>query len=241
MSFRIVYAFLALVLGATLAVGTFALGRGTRHPAATHAAPAPRGTTSFQVSSDIAKRVTAHEPAGLEAGLMPKVLAMRLSQLRLSGLQVPLSQGAVQLMLAPDDVVYQICGHGPECSLTEAPSTSREIVLRRVALDLAVETFSAPHAPQRVLVSLPAQSGQLWLVYYDRAGLNAALLVKARLMLQRLSAPKARMRNGDAVLLSQLTDGRTFAVSGQVTNEDGDVIDILQQRACMDVACPGKG
>jgi hypothetical protein len=226
MSFRFAYLALALVLGGLGCLGFVAVGHGRRP--AQPAPPRLHGRTSFDVSRQIARKASAAAPAGTT------VVAERPAAMHLAGLQLPVGQTLVQMALAPADVLYQVCGDGPGCALRESPSASREVLLRRLTLGLAAATFSAPHAPQRVLVGLPSGAGQLWLVVYDRAGVDPATLAAARSLLRR-----APGRRADAALLSRLTDGRTFAVSGQVVSEDGGLIAVLQPRPCMDAACPG--
>lgn len=242
--FRVAYVFLVVALGGMLALGALSLSARARGHRASVAEPLPppSGRTSFEVSKTIAKRMTRAMPAGLEPNRSPVVAPERPEAIHLAALQVQTEQGAIQLSVATDDVVYQICGHGSQCSLLGSPARSRELALRQVALDLAVQSFTAPHAPQRVLVSLPAVPGQLWFVVFDRSSLKADALDRAGALLGRLAGARheGRMPAADARQLSALTDGHTFAVAQQVPNEDGDVIDVIQPRGCMDASCPAS-
>ena len=233
------------VLLAAAALGVIGLALHT----ATTVKPAPRvavkhawhpaGTTTFALAKSIAHHYTALQPAGFEVQGAPRITAERPAKIGLAALQIPTGQVMAQVAVLPTDVIYQLCGHGRECSLVEPPSVRRELRLRRLTLQLAVDTFSAAKPPKHVLISLPALPGRLWLVVYSRDEFNDKTLAKTHALLGRMTKAK-HQRKRDLALLTGLTDGHVFSLTQQAVNEDQQVIFVLDSRACMDSACPGK-
>lgn len=58
-------------------------------------------------------------------------------------------------------VIYQLCGLGPKCSITDGqPSTQRHLLLRREALELALYTFRYINGVEQVEAFMPPRKGQ---------------------------------------------------------------------------------
>ena len=76
---------------------------------------------------------------------VPLTLVIRSSPSATANLQTP--QG--------NAVLYKMCGLGPSCSIIGTPSAERLTLVRREALELALETFEFVTNADQVVVFLP--------------------------------------------------------------------------------------
>ena len=239
--FRLVYALLALAAVGVIGVAVHtATSVRPAPPAAVKHRWHPAGATTFALAKSIAHHYTAARLEGFEAEGVLRITAQRPATWKLGALQIPTGQVMAQVAVLPTDVVYQLCGHARECSLLGPPSVRRELLLRRLTLQLAVDTFAVPHPPKQVLVSLPALPGHLWLAAYSRDEFSDTQLAQAHALLKRMAKARRR-RLPDVAHLDRLTDERIFSVSQQAVTEDQQVVFVLESRPCMDAACPGNG
>jgi hypothetical protein len=191
--------------------------------------------TTIALSRSIARHYTALKLKGFEPKGSPVVEARRAAELKISGLQIPVGNATAQLAIPPTDLVYEVCGLGKECAFVSPPTSKRELLLRRLALGIVVDTFSSSRAPKHALVLLPGA-----LVFYGRDEFSDASLRTSRALLTRLGKakhPSAR----DVRALFELTNGSAFELAGQVVTEDQQLVLALKPRPCMDAACPGGG
>ena len=237
--FRLVYLFLAAaaagVIGLAVHTGT------SVEPAATPVVKHrwhPAGATTFGFAKSIARHYTKLDLPGFEAEGGPTITAERVGKVGLAALQVPEGQLMREITLPPTDVLYQISGHGREGALRGAPSKGRELRLRRLALQLAIDTLSVARPPKHVLVVLPGSQG--WFVAYSRDDMTDKQRGQARKLLKRLAQDRTPPKR-DLALLAAFTDDRIFAIKGLALTEDQERVWIVDARPCMDAACPGDG
>lgn len=77
-----------------------------------------------------------------EIGGQPVVVALRPS-------------GAEPIRLEENGVFYQLCGSGPNCSISGKPSTERGLLVSREALELALYTLHYDGTTNQVIVTFP--------------------------------------------------------------------------------------
>jgi hypothetical protein len=234
--FRLVYVALAAALAGVVGLGVqtaTGIESASKKEKASAGWQPKQAPTTLALSRSIASHYTALKLKGFEPKGSPVVKARRAAELKISGLQIPVGNATAQLAIPPTDLVYEVCGLGKECAFVSPPTSKRELLLRRLALGIVVDTFSSPRAPKHALVLLPGA-----LVFYGRDEFSDDALRKSRALLTRLA--KARNPGArDVRTIFELTNGSAFELAGQIVTEDQKLVLALKPRACMDAVCPG--
>src|SRR5262245_18565954 len=93
--------------------------------------------------------------------------------------------GDIDFVRADDGVMYILCGEGQSCSIEQGqPSQERHALLRREALELAIDTFKSVDGVQNVTVLLPPRA--------DGQGSPTSVFLKRSDVEHQLNAPLAQ-------------------------------------------------
>jgi hypothetical protein len=169
--FRIVYALLAVVLGATVGGFIVLLGRGDSVGRATWSAWEPQGS-AFSKTDDIAGFVGRRYR--LASGKQLVAVIPRIPPaIQTSPQEVPIAhialaesnaQEDIEVFSAQNSVEYILCGVGAEggrCAIGEGKATGeRARLLHRESLELALYTFKYVDGVDSVVTLQPPRAGQ---------------------------------------------------------------------------------
>ncbi|MDE3131501.1 MAG: hypothetical protein KGL16_10145, partial [Acidobacteriota bacterium] len=190
---------------------------------AQHVAPYYRLSTSQQLDVITPMQLAQTTAAGTTTG---------------SGLTVAVNQSSAGRgqslgLLNGRTVAYNVCGLGAkDCELAGTPSTSRMLLLRREALELALYTFKYVSGSQNVVVVLPpghtvgassagAGTGVTVAVLFERATLQPWLDVALAKTLQQFPPAVSQLtlwsKTTEAGLVDQIT--AHFLFSSQVESQ----------------------
>jgi hypothetical protein len=178
--FRLVYALLAVLLGA--AVGGFVVLSGD-----TDGVSGPRWS-EWQPNGSVTERPTeiarfVSRQYRLESGsqLVAVTVARPPTVQEVPVEYVALSAGEqedIRVLPADDTVAYVLCGLGQNCGIREGqPSVERAALLRREALELALYTFKYVDGVDSVVAFLPPRLGTRprFALFFQKEDLKAAL------------------------------------------------------------------
>jgi len=235
--FRFVYLLLTAAAVAVVGLGVYTVT--SLEPAKKKAAAEwhPTGVAPFAVTRSIASHYTALKLKGFEPTTSPTVTAARPADLKLAALLIPFPGAKVLVAIPPKDAVYQICGHDEGCALVSPPTVKRELLLRRLVLGMALDTFASARPPKHMLVAMPTFAGSAWFVFYARDEFSDQRIHAARALLARLERTRHPAAQDVAQLL-RFTNDHTYEPQDQVFTEDANRLLVLAPRPCMDSACP---
>jgi hypothetical protein len=227
--FRLVYALLAVLLGA--AVGGFVvLSRGGVDVSGDRwSSWEPEGTPPER-ASEIARFVPRRYR--LESGKQLVVVSVehppRVQEVPVKYVAVAAGdrEQDIDLLSTDDTVAYVLCGLGENCAIREGkPTVERAALLRREALELALYTFKYVQDVGSVVAFLPPSPGKRprYALFFQEDDLGAAL----DRPLQRTLAPRgintpSSLEPGEATVIRRYVDRHLFQYSfGQAA--DGSV------------------
>ncbi|HEY5199248.1 MAG TPA: hypothetical protein VIJ51_19675 [Solirubrobacteraceae bacterium] len=108
-----------------------------------------------------AAQISAHVGPEYRLASNAQMVAVQSGPLALDGVPLTLvrrssaSANADIVALAGNAVLYKMCGLGPSCSIVGTPSAERLTLVRREALELALDTFEYVANANQVVVFLP--------------------------------------------------------------------------------------
>jgi len=133
----------------------------------------PQAGSSSKVTAEIAQLV-AVVPSDPELTRNTKVRSVSTIAIRVSSS----SQNFSRIIATKGNVQMQFCGLGSECAITRGePSSARERLVRREALEVALYTFKYAPSVSAVIAYMPPPPGQAptTLLYLERSNLSHQL------------------------------------------------------------------
>jgi hypothetical protein len=237
--FAAVYVLLAAVLG--LAVGVFLvlLMRPAAADPESWSTWQPEGREN-QFPVEIADHVSAgyHLPSGTQlVGVLAGPAEVRDLPIRAVLIQhassTPTQRDDVEVVEIGSSVMYTFCGLGTQCSIAEGePSESRDRLLRRQALELALYTFTYVDGVDSVIALLPVETNDPAVetddtasaVFFQREDLEAQLDVPLRETLGPPPPAGADLFPDEAALVDRLTRRRHHLYEFQPTQDLGAIL-----------------
>ena len=127
-------------------------------------------------------------------------------------------------------VLYRLCGLGPKCAIDRGKaSTSRHLLLRREALELALYSFRYLDVDQAV-VFMPPKKGEdpTQALFFRRSDVGPAIDQPLRATLApRAPSVKSVTKSPDAGLVNQLTSRTLYKFSLTQANQDNRAFLVL--------------
>lgn len=235
--FLIVYAILAVALGAGIAGIVIFAGRAI-NPAPKWSAWQPGGG-GLGAAKQIAEHVsgTYHLPSGQQLvdviakapSVSPSNQSIPIHYIAVRGAKGRIDQ--IYPVSSSDSLMYSLCGLGQACSIaTGKPSVARGTLVRREILELALYTFKYVKSVKHVIAFMPPTPGSqpTLAVYLQKNDLSEEL----KLPLVRTLSPKVPLPNGITAREQQTIDSTTqsrvykFSLSQA---QNGDAILVLSQ------------
>ena len=129
-------------------------------------------------------------------------------------------------------LIYAFCGLGRNCSLPGTPTTARERLLRREALELALYSFKYIDGIDAVVSLLPPNaSARTTAAFLRKDELRDLLERPIRATLPRaIPPPESQYAGQEATFVANVTEPRTFPAQFEAL-PDGDAILVLQLAA----------
>jgi hypothetical protein len=176
----------AILVGAIAGVVVLALQPGPPKPKP-WAAWSPQGGSSNKVSDEVAAHIGSEYRLSATGGQLVAVLsgtpeiAHGLKTTAVSTIAIRSSASAQccsRILASTGAVQDQFCGLGSECSIPSGTATTtRERLLRREALEIALYTFKYAPGVKSVIAFMPPPPGQApsTLLFLERSALSAQL------------------------------------------------------------------
>jgi hypothetical protein len=237
--FAAVYVVLATVLGVAAGVFLVLLMRPAAAAPEAWAAWQPDGREN-QYPVEIADHVAAgyHLPSGRQlAGVLAGPAEVRDLPIRAVLIQhassTPTREDDVEVVEIGSSVMYTFCGLGAQCSIAEGePSASRDQLLRREALELALHTFAYVDGVDSVIALLPVEANDpadetddsASAVFFQRDDFRAQLDAPLRETLGPPPLAGSDLAPSEATLVDRLTRRRTFLYEFQPTQDLGAIL-----------------
>jgi hypothetical protein len=168
-------------------------------------------------------RVTTGEPVPVQAVIIQN--------------QSPLPSAAreFEYVRTQDTIMYELCGLGQQCSISEGePSTERLQLLRREALELSLYTFKYVEGAESTIVMLPpslgedpqdARDDQAMALFLQKKDFARELALPVRHTLLRATAPSiARLNPREDLVVKRLTDPNIFQYQFQQAPTGGALV-----------------
>jgi len=158
----------------------------------------------------------------LEIAGLPVTVALR---------QTPAQGGDIKL-IDGTGVLYRMCGLGEKCAIDSGKaSTSRHLLLRREALELALYSFRYL-AVDEAVVFLPPRKGEdpTQAVYFRRADADLRNAVAKPLdatLVRQTPSVSGVTRSPDAQLVNTITTPKLFTFSFTQANQDARAFLVL--------------
>lgn len=238
--FLLIYAILALALGAAIAGVVVYAGRAI-HPGPTWSTWKPSGG-GLGAARQIAAHVsgTYHLPSGQQ---LVDVIA-KAPSVSPSNQTIPIHYVAVRgphgnvdqfdAVNPSDSIMYSLCGLGQSCSIASGkPSVERGTLVRREILELALYTFKYVGGVNHVIAFMPPAPGsqQTLAVYLGKNDLSAQLKVPlARTLSPKVPLP-ATITSREQQTIDATTQSRVYKFTGLSQSPNGDTILVLGQLA----------
>jgi hypothetical protein len=233
--FRIVYAVLALIVGATVGSYIVLAGNPVDDTSQAWSTWKPSGDPSEQME-DIASYVSTRY-RNADQGQLVAVTVSRpptVQQMPVKYVVLSLGPGSqnIQVLQAEDTAAYILCGLGTACSIKSGtPSTERGQLLRREALELALYTFKYVPGIDSVVALLPPRAGSetRLAVFFTKDTLEPALDVplSSTLPVGQGALTPTSLGSFETGVISRYADDKTYAYSyGQAG--DGSVYMALE-------------
>ncbi|MEA2480818.1 MAG: hypothetical protein QOJ07_2740 [Thermoleophilaceae bacterium] len=166
------------------------------------------------------KQLVLATGGSLEIAGLPLTVALRKSA----------DQGGDIKLFDGKGVLYRLCGLGPKCAIaTGKASTSRHLLLRREALELALYSFRYLDVDQAV-VFMPPRKGQdpTQALFFRRADVEPAIDQPLRATLApHVPSVRSVTRSPDARLVDELTSRTLYKFSLTQANQDNRAFLVL--------------
>ena len=204
-------------------------------------------------SGDVPGQIATHVAGEYHLSTGDQLVAVTGGPLEVQGfpltiaLRQPVSQGGDIKLIDGKGVLYRMCGLGKDCSISIGkPSTAREFLIRREALELALYTFHYTDAdnvvaflPPAILKPLAktknaAQTAKPKTVtqamFFRRSDVGTQISQPLSATLTRQAPlPSTVTSSPDAAGVDQLTEPRMFRFSLSPSNQDNRAFLVLQQ------------
>jgi hypothetical protein len=224
--FRLVYALLAVVVGA--AVGTFVVLVGTpaKAPKPAWSNWKPTAGQGEQQAGEIANFVSRRYR--LPTGTQLVGVLGGPSRIKAIAVQRGASNGDVDIFRSEGMYAYVLCGLGKRCAIQEGePTLARARLLRREALELALYTFRYVPAAESVVAFLPPQKGKKaeLALYFPKRDFKDELDRPLRHVLPAAQPPlPAEINPVESVMIDRLTEEHLFRFAVQQAQEGTDIL-----------------
>ena len=166
------------------------------------------------------KQLVLATGGGLEIAGLPLTVALRKSA----------AEGGDIKLFDGKGVLYRLCGLGPKCAIaTGKASTSRHLLLRREALELALYSFRYLDVDQAV-VFMPPRKGQdpTQALFFQRSDVEPSLDHPLRATLApHVPSVRSVTRSPDARLVDSLTTKTLYKFSLTQANQDNRAFLVL--------------
>jgi hypothetical protein len=165
-----------------------------------------------QIADHVGQRYTL--PSGNQ------LVGVRGGPLELANLPVTIAveqQGNVKI-IDKKGVLYNLCGLGKNCSITEGkPTVARSLVLRREALELSLYTFRYVKNIDQVVVILPPRKGQkpTFAMFFRRGDVGASLNRPLAATLPGSPPIPPDVSKGEQAFIDSLTSANLFSYAPQ--------------------------
>jgi hypothetical protein len=233
--FLVVYALLAVALGAAIAAIVVFAGR-TISPGPTWSAWRPHGG-----GQGAAKEIAAHvsQSYRLPSGEQLVDVISKAPSVSPADLQIPIHYVAVRgtkgsgdqiIQVSPDDsVMFSLCGLGTSCAIEKGkPSVERGTLVRRQILELALYTFKYVPSIKHVIAFMPPTPGAQpqYVVYLQKSDVSQQLKVPlVRTLNERVPLP-SRISRKEQQTIDEVTEPRVYKFSLSQAQQ-GDAILVL--------------
>ncbi len=236
--FVVIYALLALAIGAAIAGVVVFAGRSI-NPAPKWSSWKPSGG-GLGAAQQIADRVsgTYHLPGG---GQLVDVIAkspsfssspsktVQVSFIAVRGTRGNVDQ--VQEVSPSNSVWYSLCGLGDSCSIaTGKPSQSRGTLVRREILELALYTFKYVKGVQHVVAFMPPRKARVapTIVYLQKSDVEAELKRPLTTTLPPKVPLPATISAREQQAIDTTTESRLYTIFSLPQTQQGDVALVLR-------------
>jgi hypothetical protein len=229
------------LLGAMLALGAAAIAAAVLLVAGggSSSSPGPSWSTWRPTGGGVDPVAQIAEHVGGEYHLPTgeQLVAVTGGPMQVAGLPLtialrhPPSEGGVISLIEGKGVLYRLCGLGEKCSIAKGKaSTSRHLLLRREALELALYTFRYVKDLDEVVVFMPPRKGQdpSQALFFRRGDLNSELgRPLDRSLATRTPSVKDVAAAPDAPLVNTITTRSLFKFSLTQANQDNRAFLVL--------------
>jgi hypothetical protein len=238
---------LAGIVGAVLMIG----GGDNSKPSMTWSTWKPDTDAVTQGAEEIA----AHIGAQYHLTTGEQLVAVTGGPLEIAGLKMQIAQqssvsqgGGIQI-LNGKGVLYRLCGLGENCAIPKGtPSSSRHLLLRREALELAVYSFRYLRGIDDVVVFLPPRMGEQpsQALHFRRKDVETVLDHPLTSSLQPKAPTPSQVRSTpDSSLVEKLTAPKLSCFRFAQANQDTSVFLVLEPidpvQGCPTATADGSG
>jgi hypothetical protein len=156
-------ALIGVAIGALAATGLLIAGGG---PGATNGPAWSSWRPSKDSTTDGAEQIATHVGGRYRLSSGDQLVLVTGGPLRVAGLDIPVRLATRETQGGASEVkgrtvMYQLCGLGPRCAINKGkPSTTRFLLLRREALELALYSFRYLGGVKNVVALLPPSPGR---------------------------------------------------------------------------------
>jgi hypothetical protein len=228
--FKVVYALLAVVLGASVG-GLIVLLNRPASSSAAWSAWKPAGTPGERlraIANHIGRQYRLQSGRQL-VGVVASTARVGDIPVKYLALQEGQSQADISVVSADGSVMFQLCGLGRNCAISEGkPTLARQYLLQRESLELALYTFKYEDA-KNVITLLPGKPGTrpAYALFLKKEDFAKALDKPLR----RTITPRARVTTGsltttDSNLIRTLDQRHLYRFSFQQA-PDGSAVLVL--------------
>jgi hypothetical protein len=239
--FGAVYVALAVVLGAAVGVFIVLLTRPPTADPEAWSAWRPQGRENqypVEIADHVAERY--HLPSGRQlVGVLAGPAEVRDLPIRAVLIQhlsaTPTQDDDVEVVEVGSAVMYTFCGIGPQCSIAEGESSAtRDQLLRREALELALYTFAYVDDVDSVLALLPVETNDpedqtddtASAVFFRKEDLAPQLEEPLRETLGPPPLAGTDLAPDEATIVDRLTRRRHYSYEFQPTQDLGALLQL---------------
>lgn len=228
--FKVVYALLAVVLGAAVGGLIVLVGRPTSSTP-TWSAWKPEGSPGErmrQIADHVGRQYRL--PSGRQlVGVVASTARVGDIPVKYLAFEQGQTQADISVVSADSSVMFQLCGLGRNCAISEGkPSLARQYLIQRESLELALYTFKYADA-KNVITLLPGKPGTrpAYALFLKKDDLKPALdRPLGRTIVPRPRVTQKALTESDSTLIRNLDERHLYQFSFQQA-PDGSAVLVL--------------